>query len=126
MIRPFPILEKLSRWGDANPTATSRPVPLPWVCPLGSYSRHRRRSPSRLVVPASPPKKTTCGVCGQSFPCFYDQRPRRVRDLACGDKRVYLSFTVRRVCCWRCGGVKTERLSWLADNPFYTQRFAFY
>jgi transposase len=22
--------------------------------------------------------------------------------------------------------VKTERLSWLAGNPFYTQRFAFY
>ena len=49
-----------------------------------------------------------------------------MRDLACGDKRVYLAFTVRRVACWRCGGVKTERLPWLANNPFYTQRFAFY
>jgi len=49
-----------------------------------------------------------------------------VRDLSCGDKRVYLSFSVRRVLCWRCGGVKTERLPWIADNPFYTKRFAFF
>ena len=33
---------------------------------------------------------------------------------------------VRRVLCWRCGGVKTERLDWLADNPFYTKRFAYF
>ncbi len=46
--------------------------------------------------------------------------------MAAGDRRVYLSFSVRRVLCWRCGAVKTERLDWLADNPFYTKRFAFY
>ncbi len=57
---------------------------------------------------------------------FYDQRPRRVRDLSCGDKRVYLDFSIRRVRCRRCGGVKSERLDWLADNPLYTKRFAFF
>src|SRR5262249_20786842 len=31
-----------------------------------------------------------------------------------------------RVRCWRCSGVKTEHLPWLAHNPFYTKRFAFY
>jgi transposase len=30
------------------------------------------------------------------------------------------------VRCPRCGAVKREALSWLADNPFYTRRFAFY
>jgi transposase len=49
-----------------------------------------------------------------------------VRDLSCGDKRVYLAFLLRRVQCSRCGGVKNERLDWLADNPLYTKRFAFY
>jgi transposase len=39
---------------------------------------------------------------------------------------VYLEFEVRRVRCRRCGAVKRERLSWLADNPFYTKRFARY
>jgi transposase len=33
---------------------------------------------------------------------------------------------VRRVLCRSCGLVKQERLSFLADNPFYTKRFAYY
>ena len=49
-----------------------------------------------------------------------------MRDLSCGDKRVYLAFFLRRVFCSRCGGVKNEGLDWLADNPLYTKRFAFY
>jgi transposase len=57
---------------------------------------------------------------------FYDQRPRHVRDLSCGDKRVYLDFSIRRVQCRWCGAVKTESLDWLADNPFYTKRFAYF
>jgi transposase len=31
---------------------------------------------------------------------------------------------VRRVACRSCRKVKRERLTWLADNPFYTKRFA--
>jgi transposase len=57
---------------------------------------------------------------------FYDQRPRQVRDLSCGDKRVYVAFSIRRVQCPWCGAVKSEALDWLADNPFYTKRFAFF
>jgi transposase len=59
-------------------------------------------------------------------PTYYDQRPRRVRDLSCGDRRVYLDFFIRRVQCVWCCAVKTERLDWLANNPFYTKRFAFF
>jgi transposase len=33
---------------------------------------------------------------------------------------------VRRVLCRQCGKVKRERLEFLADNPLYTKRFAFY
>jgi transposase len=49
-----------------------------------------------------------------------------VRDLSCADTRVYLELEVRRVACKRCGKVKRERLEFLADNPFYTKRFAHY
>jgi transposase len=49
-----------------------------------------------------------------------------VRDLACGDTNVYLELEVRRVNCRRCGRVKREQLAFLADNPFYTKRFAHY
>jgi transposase len=57
---------------------------------------------------------------------WYDRKVRRVRDLSCGDIRVYLELEVRRVACRSCGKVKRERLDFLADNPLYTKRFAFY
>lgn len=52
---------------------------------------------------------------------WYDRHTRRVRDLSCGDARIYLELEVRRVNCRRCGQVKRERLEFLADNPFYTE-----
>jgi transposase len=49
-----------------------------------------------------------------------------VRDLACGDTRVYLELEVRRVRCRTSGKVIREQLEFLADNPLYTKRFAFF
>jgi transposase len=40
--------------------------------------------------------------------------------------RVYLEIEVRRVECRSCDAVKAERLDFLSENPFYTERFAFY
>ena len=40
--------------------------------------------------------------------------------------RLYLEVEIRRVDCKKCGKVKQEKLDWLADNPFYTTRFAFF
>jgi Helix-turn-helix domain of transposase family ISL3 len=51
---------------------------------------------------------------------------RRVRDLSCGDTRIFLEMEVRRLDCRYCGKVKRERLDFLADNPLYTRRFAYY
>jgi transposase len=56
---------------------------------------------------------------------WYDRKVRRVRDLSCGDTRVYLELEVRRVACRSCGQGKRERLEFLADNPLHTKRFAF-
>jgi transposase len=49
-----------------------------------------------------------------------------VRDLPCGDMRIYLDLELRRVDCRTCGRVKRERLDWLSENPHYTKRFALY
>src|SRR3979411_1444194 len=57
---------------------------------------------------------------------WYDRKVRRVRDLSCGDTRIYLEVEVRRVECRDCGKVKREQLDFLADNPLYTKRFAYY
>jgi transposase len=57
---------------------------------------------------------------------WYDRKTRRVRDLSCGDARVLLELEIRRLACRGCGKVKREQLAFLADNPFYTKRFAHY
>ena len=57
---------------------------------------------------------------------WYDRKLRRVRDLSCGDTRIFLELAARRLDCRHCGKVKRERLDFLADNPLYTQRFAYY
>jgi transposase len=49
-----------------------------------------------------------------------------VRDLSCGDTRIYLEFDVRRVLCRHCGKVKREGLEFLADNTDFTKRFAYF
>ena len=56
---------------------------------------------------------------------FYDRTTRRVRDTDVAGWRIYLAFEQGRVACSRCQGVKVERLDWLAQNPRYTQRFAY-
>jgi transposase len=57
---------------------------------------------------------------------WYDRKVCRVRDLSCGDTRIFLELEVRRLDCRSCGKVKRERLGFLADNPHYTKRFAHY
>jgi transposase len=49
-----------------------------------------------------------------------------VRDLSCGDTRIFLELEVRPLDCRHCGKVKREQLDFLADNPLYTKRFAYY
>jgi transposase len=65
-------------------------------------------------------------VCATVHQGWYNRTTRRTRDLSNGDTRIYLEFEVRRVDCRSCGQVKRERLSFLADNTHYTERFAYY
>ena len=49
-----------------------------------------------------------------------------MRDLSCGDTRIFLEIEVRRVLCRACGKVKRELLEFLADNTHFTKRFAYF
>jgi transposase len=71
-------------------------------------------------------KKTVCDGCGRVQTGWYDRRKRLVRDLSSAGYRIVLELEVRRVACRTCGSVKRERLDFLADNPHFTKRFAFY
>ena len=82
--------------------------------------------PRARIITLSRRSKRPAGPAAGSSAVGTNRKRRRVRDLACGDVRVYLDVEVRRVACRACGTVKQERLDFLADNPFYTKRFAFY
>lgn len=49
-----------------------------------------------------------------------------MRDLSGGDTRIDLEIEGRGGWCQSCSRVKQEQLPWLADPPFYTQRFAWF
>jgi transposase len=57
---------------------------------------------------------------------WHDRKVRTVRDLPAAGYRIFLEREVRRIACQACGAVKRERLDFLADNPRFTKRFAFY
>src|SRR5271156_4785563 len=65
-------------------------------------------------------------MCGRVQMGWYDRRLRRVRDLSSAGLRIVLELEVRRIACRACASVKRERLDFLADNPHFTKRFAFY
>jgi len=67
-----------------------------------------------------------CGGCGVVTAGWYDRRIRHARDLPAGEFRIVLEFESRRVACPACGTVRRERLDFLADNPRFTKRFAYY
>ena len=114
-----------------------------WLPHANDPADWRMHTPSPVSVPK--PRYAVCSVTrrpvssrshggqknglqrrGRAHSGWYDRKVRRVRDLSCGDTRVYLDLELRRVACRRCGKVKRERLDFLADNPLYTKRFAHY
>ncbi len=106
--------------------ATVGRVCVPWMSSAPHGARRVRCSERARHHPHTALTKTLCGGCGRAHMGWYDRRTRRVRDLPCGDARLLLEIDVRRVRCKSCGHVTRERLDFLADNPFYTKRFAYY
>ena len=80
----------------------------------------------RVVTLVRRSKKRPAACAAACTAGFYDRTVHRVRDLPCGGLRIVLEIELRRVACRTCGAVKRERLDFLADNPRYTKRFAFY
>ncbi|MBK7663881.1 MAG: ISL3 family transposase [Sterolibacteriaceae bacterium] len=77
-------------------------------------------------LPSSGAQKRSARNAAKSIPPGYDRTTRRARDLSSADTRIYLQFEVRRLRCPCNGKVRGERLDFLADNPLYTKRFAWF
>src|SRR3990172_6610054 len=112
--------------GHEKKTNSLRIVSLPRLQAKENDSWPLWRFPCSRGHTRSAGEKTVCGSCGTAPRGSYDRKTRLVRGLPCGSARVYLELDIRRIECRRCGTVKQEKLSFLADHPFYTKRFAFY
>jgi transposase len=113
---------------------------------MAAAGRRKRRLWDAYAFPGFRPEETVRGIFGDpkariirlkrrskkraaptAEPCIGAATiARRVRDLSCGDTRVYLEIEVRRVLCRASGKVRRERIEFLADNPLYTKRFAIF
>ena len=110
---------------DATAVAVGR-VGVPGLSSATHGTRCLRRSEDPRHPSGMALKKTACGAGGRSHSGWYHCGIRGVRGLSGADTRIYLEFGVRRVQCRHGGQVKREHLSFLADHPVYTKRFAFY
>jgi transposase len=124
--RPCDLASEVDGENGETMSATLGCILLPGFSAGTDGARHFRRSESAGDRAQSAVKKTVCGCCGRSQKGWYDHKICRVRDLSCGDTRIFLELEVRRLDCRNCGRVKRERLDFLADNPHYTKRFAYY
>ena len=92
-----------------------------------SKLRKLPEDPEALVMPLRRRgTKMICGGCGAINRAIYDRKTTLVRDLPCGDTRIYLEVEIRRVKCCKCGKVRQEKLDWMSENPGYTKRFTFF
>jgi hypothetical protein len=79
----------------------------------------------RTMGPGASAKKRLAALVGHEHSTFYDRKIPPVRNLPCGDTRVYVEVEFRRVTCRSCDLLKQEKLT-CSDNALYTNRFAFF
>lgn len=80
---------------DGKNQAIGGRIPVPRVSSKGQAQGDiwRPEGPDYPAGEAS--KKTVCGCCGTAHRSYYDSKRRLIRDLSCGDVRIYLEVEVR-------------------------------
>ncbi len=64
-----------------------------------------------------------CPRCRSVSQDIHDHKRRRVRDMSCFERKVYLVFHIRRFRCPKCHKVFTESLDSIVTNQRCTRRF---
>jgi transposase len=76
-----------------------------------------------MVVDVAPTwRRGRCSVCDEPCP-GYDRRQRYWRHLDATGMMVYLRYSLRRVRCRRCKGIKVERVPWAEPSSCFTVEF---
>ncbi len=79
---------------------------------------------SGLVLEVAPTWRIPrCGECGTQSHRVHDRRQRFWRHLDVAGMTVRLFYSVRRIHCPACCGVKTERVPWAAPSSNFTLAF---
>jgi len=79
---------------------------------------------SGLVIEVAPTWKIPrCGECGGQARSVHDRRDRSWRHLDVAGMTVKLRYSIRRVHCPACTGVKTEDVPWAAAGSNFTMAF---
>lgn len=68
-------------------------------------------------------RKPRCGECGRRSPQEGAGRVRRWRHLGWGSVKVWLEYQPRKVWCWHCAAVRTERVPWAHHRSRFTDDF---
>src|ERR1700746_659778 len=93
---------------------------------MARRSQRRRRLWDAYCFPGFRPERTVRGIFGDPKARVITLKRRSKKRLAAGagaERTGGKDHTGARVAC---GKVKRERLDFLADNPLYTKRFAYY
>jgi transposase len=79
---------------------------------------------SGLVIDVAPTWKIPrCGECGEHARSVHDRRDRTWRHLDVAGMTLKLRYSIRRVHCLACTGVKTEDVPWAAAGSNFTTAF---
>jgi hypothetical protein len=125
-LKPALVMATFAHGYCTQTQASARRISVSGIRTPRRHSWHIRRSAGSGHTARPPLKKTVCKECGQEHTSWYDRTVRRARDLSSADTRIYLEFEVRRIRCPCNGKVRREHLDFLADNPLYTKRFAWF
>src|SRR3712207_1823242 len=89
----------------------------------GATVRSVQFTPTGVVVVIGRRQRRLRCPCGWSTRAIYDRSRRRWRHLDLGSCRLFLEGEIRRLCCARCGRVRTEEVPWARPGARHSRDF---
>ncbi len=68
-------------------------------------------------------KTFICSGCGRTYHTYYDKKERKWRHLPIFKQPVAIHYSLHRIKCHDCGGLRVERLPWADKGCRHTRHF---